>query len=217
MNPRLTLALLAGRVAFWLTRSLGRGGGTVLPGHIIPRIDPAALPTLTARLANGSVLVSGTNGKTTTARMISRIATVAGLEPIHNRSGANLMTGIVSAIAARADFGGRLRGDLGVFEADEAHVPAAVEALKPRILVLTNVFRDQLDRYGEVELVAATWRRAIGSLPPTATLILNADDPIVAYLGVLRPAHPRPKAESAHCRPRHGPLILLSCRALLRR
>jgi lipid II isoglutaminyl synthase (glutamine-hydrolysing) len=183
MNPRLTLALLAGRGAYWLTRRFGRGGGTVLPGHVIPHVDPRALRTLAARLPRGAVVVSGTNGKTTTTRMISQIATHSGLRPIHNRSGANLMTGIVSAIAARADLAGKPRGDLGIFEADEAHVPVAAEALRPRVLVLTNIFRDQLDRYGEVELIAQTWRRAVAALHPDATLILNADDPIVAQLG----------------------------------
>ena len=183
MNPRLTLALLAGRAVSWLTRRLQRGGGTVLPGHVIPRIDPCAVATIAAELPGGTVLVSGTNGKTTTTRMIAQIITQAGLVPIHNRSGANLMTGIASSIAAHTDLRGHPRGDVGVFEADEAHVPLAAEALRPRVLALTNVFRDQLDRYGEVELIAQTWRKAIRSLQPNATLILNADDPIIAQLG----------------------------------
>jgi len=183
MQPRLTLALLASRGASWISRRFGRGGGTVLPGHIVPRIDPRALSTIAARLPAGSLLVSGTNGKTTTTRMVSQIVSRAGLVPIHNRSGANLMTGIVSAVTANADLSGNPRGDIGIFEADEAHVPVAVAALQPRVLALTNVFRDQLDRYGEVELVVQTWRRAISILRPDATLVLNADDPIIAQLG----------------------------------
>ncbi len=183
MNPRLALALLAGRGAWWLARHFGHGGGTVLPGHVVPRLDSSALTTIAARLSHGSILVSGTNGKTTTTRMISQVATRAGLVPIHNRSGANLMTGIVAAIAARTNLSGQPRGDLGIFEADEAHVPSVAEALQPRVLALTNIFRDQLDRYGEVELVAQTWRRAISSLSAEAILVLNADDPIVAQLG----------------------------------
>ena len=99
MNPRLTAALLAGRGAAWLARRSGHGGGTVLPGHVVPRIDPRAVSTISARLPRGSLLVSGTNGKTTTTRMISQILTCAGIVPLHNRSGANLMTGIASAVA----------------------------------------------------------------------------------------------------------------------
>ena len=183
MNPRLMVALLAGRGAAWLTRRTGRGGGTVLPGHVVPRLDPTAASAIAAKLPRGSVLVSGTNGKTTTTRMIAQIVSRAGLRPIHNRSGANLMTGIVAALAAKAELNGEPRGDIGIFEADEAHVPIAAEALRPGVLALMNIFRDQLDRYGEVELVAQTWQKAIRTLPREATLVLNADDPIVAQLG----------------------------------
>jgi UDP-N-acetylmuramyl tripeptide synthase len=187
MNPRLTLALLAGRGAGWISRRFGKGGGTVLPGHVIPRIDPDAVATISGRLRLGSVLVSGTNGKTTTTRMVSWICTGAGLIAIHNRSGANLMTGITAAAAAHASLAGDPGGDVGIFEVDEANVPAAAAAVRPRVLALMNIFRDQLDRYGEVELVAQTWRKAIEALPDSATLVLNADDPIVAQLGEAAP------------------------------
>jgi len=183
MNPRLTAALVAGRGAAWLARRSGHGGGTVLPGHVVPRIDPRAVSTISARLPRGSVLVSGTNGKTTTTRMISQILTRAGIVPVHNRSGANLMTGIASAVATHATLSGKPRGDVGLFEVDEAHVPVASDALQPRVLALLNVFRDQLDRYGEVELVARTWQKAVRGLPREATVVLNSDDPIVAQLG----------------------------------
>ncbi len=182
MDARLSLALLAGRLASEVSRRLGRGGGTVLPGHVVQRIEPGALPRIAARLPRGVVLISGTNGKTTTTRMVARVASAAGLRPIHNRSGANLMTGIVAALCANTDLAGRPRGDIGVFEADEAEIPNAAASLRPHALALLNVFRDQLDRYGEVELISATWRRAVEALDREATLILNADDPIVAQL-----------------------------------
>jgi lipid II isoglutaminyl synthase (glutamine-hydrolysing) len=182
MRPRLTLALLAGRTASLVSRRIGHGG-TVLAGHIVPRIDPDALPYITRQLRHGSVVVSGTNGKTTTTRMISHVASRAGFQPIHNRSGANLMTGLVTAVASHTSLSGRPRGDLGVFEVDEATLPSAIRAVAPRVLTLNNVFRDQLDRYGEVELIATTWRAAISDLGPSATLVLNADDPTVAHLG----------------------------------
>jgi lipid II isoglutaminyl synthase (glutamine-hydrolysing) len=182
MDARLAVALLAGRAAASASRGLGRGGGTVLPGHVVARIDPTALSKLARQLERGVVLVSGTNGKTTTSRMIAHIATLAGDRPIHNRSGANLMTGIVSAISARASLAGQPAGDVAVFEVDEANLPAAVQATRPRVLALLNLFRDQLDRYGEVDTVAKTWRAAIQSLDRDAILVLNGDDPIVASL-----------------------------------
>lgn len=133
------------------------------------------------------MLVSGTNGKTTTTRMLARIASDVGFRPIHNRAGANLLEGIVAAMAERTDLLGHPDGDLGLFEVDEATVPALVAATHPRLLAILNLFRDQLDRYGEVETVAQTWRAAIATLPPDATLVLNADDPIVAHLGAEAP------------------------------
>src|SRR4051812_1630621 len=146
MDARLAVALLGGRAASFAARRMGRGGGTVLPGHVVPRIDPSALSKIVRRLPEGSVLVSGTNGKTTTTRMISEIVRRAGKRPIHNRSGANLITGITASVATHASLGGQPDGNLGLFEVDEAHVPAAVDAVRPRVLALNNVFRDQLDR-----------------------------------------------------------------------
>jgi UDP-N-acetylmuramyl tripeptide synthase len=115
--------------------------------------------------------------------MLAAVARASGLRPIHNRAGANLVSGVVAATAEHADLAGNLSGDLGIFEVDEANVPAVVDATRPRVLALTNLFRDQLDRYGEVETIAATWRRAVENLSGDATLVLNADDPIVAQLG----------------------------------
>src|ERR1043166_8750805 len=100
MRPRLTLALIAGRTASVISRHVGYGG-TVLPGHVVPRIEPRALPHLASRIRHGSIMISGTNGKTTTARMVSTVAQTAGFRPIHNRSGANLMTGLVAAMVGQ--------------------------------------------------------------------------------------------------------------------
>ncbi|MSQ23979.1 MAG: DUF1727 domain-containing protein [Chloroflexi bacterium] len=186
MNPRLSAAIAAGRVASRLTRALRRGGGTVLPGHVAARIDTQALSTLSSRLPQGSVLISGTNGKTTTARMLAQIAHRAGLRPVHNRAGANLPAGILSALLDGCSLMGQPHGDLGIFEVDEAHVPAAVAAIRPRVLVLTNLFRDQLDRYGEVDFVARAWQRAAANLPLPAKLVVNIDDPTLAYLSESR-------------------------------
>ena len=190
MGARLTAALLAGRMAAGLSRQLGRGGGTVIAGHVVPRIDPTALTTITRRLRLGSVIVSGTNGKTTTTRLISHILRGAGVRPLHNRAGANLVTGLVTAVTQQTALNGRPRADLGLFEVDEATVPAALRHIRPRVVLLTNLFRDQLDRYGEVHFVADLWTAALAGLPADATVVLNADDPLVANLGRDRATAP---------------------------
>ena len=174
-------------MATGLSRRLGRGGGTVIAGHVVPRIDPTALRTVTRRLRHGTVLVSGTNGKTTTSRLISHILQQGTIQALHNRAGANLVTGLVSAVVAQTSLGGWPRADVGLFEVDEATVPAALREICPRAVLLTNIFRDQLDRYGEVHFVADLWAKAIRHLPPDTTLVLNADDPLVATLGREQP------------------------------
>src|SRR5438094_10302799 len=174
MRARLSAALMAGRAAATLSRRLGRGGGTVIAGHLVPRLAPDALREVTGLLPNGSIVVSGTNGKTTTTRLLSHILRGAGMRPIHNRAGANLLSGLFSAVAQATDWQGRPRGDIGLFEVDEATVPRALEHIEPRVLLLHNIFRDQLDRYGEVHFVAKLWRGSVARLSATATVVVNA-------------------------------------------
>jgi UDP-N-acetylmuramyl tripeptide synthase len=150
---------------------------------VAQRVHPGALRAITADLPNGCLVLSGTNGKTTTARLLASMLALDGLRPLHNRSGANLITGLTTAVVENASPLGRPRASIGVFEVDEATLPSAVVEVHPRLIVLTNLFRDQLDRYGEVEFVASLWRQMIETLPPTTQLILNADDPMVAALG----------------------------------
>jgi lipid II isoglutaminyl synthase (glutamine-hydrolysing) len=180
MRARLSAALMAGRAAATLSRRLRRGGGTVIAGHLVPRLAPDALRDVTGLLSNGSIVVSGTNGKTTTTRLLSHILRGAGMRPIHNRAGANLLSGLFSAVAQATDWQARPRGDVGVFEVDEATVPAALGHIQPRVLLLLNIFRDQLDRYGEVHYVAGLWREAALQLPTGGTLAFDADDPLVS-------------------------------------
>jgi lipid II isoglutaminyl synthase (glutamine-hydrolysing) len=182
MHARLSAALLAGRAAALLSRRLGRGGGTVIAGHLVPLLAPSALRDVTRSLPYGSIVVSGTNGKTTTTRLLSHILRGAGMRPIHNRAGANLLSGLFTAVAQATDWQARPQGDVGLFEVDEATVPRALEHIQPRVLLLHNIFRDQLDRYGEVHFVAKLWRDAILRLPESSTVVINADDPLVAGL-----------------------------------
>lgn len=181
----MSAAVLAGRVAGLATRVLRRGGGTALPGLVAQRVDPHITSHLGRTLGRASILVTGTNGKTTTSRMIAKALEASGVPSIHNREGSNLMRGIASTLVGRAGLTGSIansRNLAGLFETDEATLPAAVAALEPKVIVFTNLFRDQLDRYGEVDSVAALWRRALEVAPPDCTLALNADDPSVAEL-----------------------------------
>lgn len=180
---RLVTAILAGKAAGIASRILRRGGGTALPGVIARRVAPQTLRLLSARLANGVALVAGTNGKTTTTRMIAACLTANGVRLLHNRAGANLVSGLTSTALAGSSISGRVRADLGLFEVDEAALPQALDETQPRLVVLHNLFRDQLDRYGEVDTIASAWRVALQRLPASSIVLLNADDPSTAGLG----------------------------------
>jgi UDP-N-acetylmuramyl tripeptide synthase len=178
LAPKLVLARAVGAVA----RRAGRGGGTSLPGKVLMRLDPGAIRALAGRLPQGSVVVSATNGKTTTAAMASAVLTRRGTRLVHNRAGANMAGGIASTLLGAARRGG-IDGELGLFEVDEFWLPRLVGDLHPRVVVLANLFRDQLDRYGELETIAERWAAVVAALPPDVRLVLNADDPLVADLG----------------------------------
>ncbi len=181
---RRTLAVLAGKATGVLSRVSGRGGGTTFPGDVARAIDPGVLRRLAGDLAGGAVLVTGTNGKTTTARLIASLLEGQGARVVANRSGANLIYGATAAAVASAGLDGRLRADWGVFEIDEATLPMAVQEIRPRAVLVGNLFRDQLDRYGELELLALTIQRALTELPEDSRAVLNADDPRVGEIGL---------------------------------
>jgi UDP-N-acetylmuramyl tripeptide synthase len=179
---RLRIKIALAKVAGHLSRLSRRGGGTSLPGKVLLRLEPRAVSLLARRLSRGSVIVSATNGKTTTANMIASVLRRAGISTAHNRTGANMPGGVATALLDRTK-GGRLESELGLFEVDEAWVRTLVGELEPHTVVLGNLFRDQLDRYGELERLADDWARLIGARPTGTTYVLNADDPLVADLG----------------------------------
>ncbi|MBC7247405.1 MAG: Mur ligase family protein [Actinobacteria bacterium] len=183
MKLRLAAAVAAGKATTWISRRLGMGAGSNFPGRVMLRLDPHAPEEMASRLPRGCVLVSGTNGKTTTSNLLAAMLREGGMRPVHNRVGANLITGITAALAQASDLAGNPRGDIGLFEVDEATLPAAVARLRPRLVIITNLFRDQLDRYGELETLARKMDGALGALAPDAAVLLNADDPLVASLG----------------------------------
>jgi lipid II isoglutaminyl synthase (glutamine-hydrolysing) len=178
LGAKLALARTVGAVS-----RLRGGGGTSLPGKLLMRIDPSAIGALAARLPAGSVLVSATNGKTTTAAMASSILERAGVSLVHNQAGANMAGGIASTLLAAAGPRGTIAGELGLFEVDELWLDRLAAELHPRVVVLGNLFRDQLDRYGELDTIADRWAAAVhGGAAGGARLVCNADDPLVADL-----------------------------------
>ena len=179
--PSLTLARAAGR----LSRRLGRGGGTSLPGKLLLRMRPQALAELGGALPRGVTVISATNGKTTTARLVASCAREAGWELVANTSGANLLSGVATALLDAQ--GRRPAPEAGLFEVDEAALVEVARQLRPRVLLLMNLFRDQLDRYGELEHLAAPVGAMVAGLPASAVPVLNADDPAIAALGAGRP------------------------------
>ncbi|MER3409352.1 MAG: DUF1727 domain-containing protein [Thermoleophilia bacterium] len=203
---RLQLEMAIARAVGRLSRLSGRGGGTTLPGRLLSGIDKGALSALASRLPQGCALVSATNGKTTTAALAAEIL-APRFRLARNGAGANLVSGVVSALIAAE------RADLGLLEVDEAALLQVTRAVRPRVLCLGNLSRDQLDRYGELELIAERWRVAVAELPQESWLVVNGDDPLLARLaegrertttfGIDDPAVSRPTlgqtADSAYC------------------
>jgi lipid II isoglutaminyl synthase (glutamine-hydrolysing) len=172
----LQLEIVLARATGALSRVAGVGGGTTVPGKLLWKVDPEAVDELARRLPLGSALVSATNGKTTTSAMVAEILR-GKVKLAHNRAGANLVSGVASSLLSARD------AELGLFEVDEAALPEVARRLRPRALCLGNLFRDQLDRYGELELVAGRWRTAVDELPSDSRLVVNGDDPQVGDLG----------------------------------
>lgn len=177
----LLLSTLAARSAGALSRLFRAGGGTTLPGRVLNALDSDAIRRLGRRLPRGSAIVSATNGKTTT---VALTATIVG--PAHrlagNPAGANLSSGVATALLHAPR-----RAELGLFEVDEAALPRIAGALEPHVLCLGNLFRDQLDRYGELEILAERWRDVVADLPAESILVVNEDDPQLAQLARGRP------------------------------
>lgn len=183
MDTRLLVSIWGGKLSSFAIRALGRGAGLTFPGSAARRIDPLVLRKLSGLVPRGSVLISGTNGKTTTAKMIATVLRDCGLRVVHNRSGANLLSGVTHAFVEMSDMLGRLKADVALLEVDEGAFPLVAAEVAPRIVIVTNFFRDQLDRYGELDKTVSVARGALASLSSASTVFLNADDPLVAGMG----------------------------------
>jgi lipid II isoglutaminyl synthase (glutamine-hydrolysing) len=181
-HARLTLALAAGKAAGTASKVLRVGGGTSFPGSVARWIDPEVLRKVVAASDAGKVVVTGSNGKTTTCRMLAALAHASGLTVAQNRAGSNLLQGVTSAAVRGTDLHGRMDAQLFLLEVDEATVRQVSPEVRPEQFLITNIFRDQLDRFGELYSMAKGLEAVIEALPASATVILNGDDPLVASL-----------------------------------
>jgi UDP-N-acetylmuramyl tripeptide synthase len=179
-QARLALALAAGKAAGAASKVLRFGGGTSFPGSVARRVDPHVLRKVAAASNLRTVVVTGSNGKTTTCRMLAALADAGGLHVAQNRSGSNLRQGVISAAVLGADLHGRMDAQLLLLEVDEGTLKRVIPDVLPDTFVITNIFRDQLDRFGELYTMARDLEAVIEALPPSATVVLNGDDPLVA-------------------------------------
>lgn len=157
-----------------------RGGGSALPGLFVEKIDPDFIRRTLATLPQGVVVISGTNGKTTTTKMVVELLQGQGLRVFTNRTGSNFTRGVAAALLGEVDNHGNLDADIAVLELDEAHAVHFVKTIQPRFSLLLNVMRDQLDRFGEIDMTAKLLEKI--AISTTDTVVLNREDPRVAAI-----------------------------------
>jgi UDP-N-acetylmuramyl tripeptide synthase len=186
LSFRTFLALAAGKSAARATRLAGRGGGTSITGMVARRVDPLILERLVRDNGVPVVTITGSNGKTTTARFTAALLRGEGVTVSHNSAGANLVQGVTSLAVSYADLRGRLPDGVLVAEVDEGALPKVAPEMAPRALLVTDLFRDQLDRFGEIYAVADAIESVAAALPADSALVVNADDPMVATLASER-------------------------------
>ncbi|HEY9784623.1 MAG TPA: Mur ligase family protein, partial [Candidatus Obscuribacterales bacterium] len=180
MTTQEKLAVAAGKAAARTIRLFGAGLGSNLPGRLARKVSPQILSGLAKQASRGVIAVTGTNGKSTTAGLLSSILRTAGFKLIHNRQGANLVTGITATLVDAATWSGEINADYCLFEIDEAALPVVASEVNLSSIVVTNLFRDQLDRFGELDTTARLIEKGIALNHSTA--VLNADDPNVSQL-----------------------------------
>lgn len=180
---RLGLAVLTAKTVTFIVRSLRLGAASVLPGEIARRIQPNLLQLLSCQVKQGVILIAGTNGKTTTSLLLRTMLENKGWRVTHNATGANLENGLMTALLENTNAIGQLQADYAILEVDENIVPKVVQPIQPRIILCLNLFRDQLDRYGEVDTISQRWGNAIAPLPPETAIVANADDPTLSSMG----------------------------------
>ncbi|MBD1805650.1 Mur ligase family protein [Microcoleus sp. FACHB-SPT15] len=184
---RLGVSVGAAKTVTSLVRLLRLGAASVLPGDMARRLQPKVLPLLFGQVRRGVILIVGTNGKTTTSLLLRTILERQGWRVAHNATGANLINGLVTALLDNTSLIGQLDADYAILEVDENVLPLVLRSCQPQFILGLNLFRDQLDRYGEVDTISQRWQKAIAPLPTDTVVILNADDPTLSRLGQQLP------------------------------
>ncbi len=183
------LAITIGKVLILMSQALNLGSGSTWPGHIALKLNPSFIKDVLRNSKTRIVIIAGTNGKTTTGRLIAEILKANNKSVFHNEAGANLLNGLASTLIKGSSLFslprpglGRLKQGYLIFECDENALPEVIKQTNPDYIVCLNLFRDQLDRYGEIDTIAKKWHKSFGKLNPSTTLVLNADDPQISYL-----------------------------------
>jgi lipid II isoglutaminyl synthase (glutamine-hydrolysing) len=173
------LSLFVGKIIFKILRLLGRSG-SALPGLVVEKLSPSFLKLMLAQLPEGVVVITGTNGKTTTTKITAALIEAQGFKVLTNKTGSNFVRGIVATVVDKATWGGKLPYDIAILEQDEAHAVHFVSQIKPRGVAILNIARDQMDRYGEIDTTAKLLQQIVGSA--TNWVVLNANDERVSKL-----------------------------------
>ncbi|MBI2029118.1 Mur ligase family protein [Candidatus Gottesmanbacteria bacterium] len=180
--PLIITSLISKAVSI-ASRFFGIGAGVTWAGEIGLTLDPKIINKLIPQVKKGVIVIAGTNGKTTTSAMVKHILNESDYKVIHNKTGANLENGIAGTLLLNTNFLGKLSIDFAIFELDEGAFPKVITKLNPKIIVLLNLFRDQLDRYGEVDSIAQKWMIGLKGVSDKTTLVCNADDPLISEIG----------------------------------
>jgi UDP-N-acetylmuramyl tripeptide synthase len=189
----LGIAVLTAKTVTSTIRTLKMGAASVLPGTISKRLHPQILSLLSQQIKSGIIVVAGTNGKTTTSLLLRSILEKDGWKVVHNEAGANLVNGLITTLLEHTSLTGKLTADYGILEIDENVIPLVLPQLKPKYILALNLFRDQLDRYGEVDTIIYRWQKVIAELDRDTTLVVNGDDPALAHLGQQLEQGAKPK------------------------
>jgi lipid II isoglutaminyl synthase (glutamine-hydrolysing) len=174
----LLIKTLIAKTGYLIIKTFGLGSGYTWPGYFIWKFFPETLSRAVFDFPEGVILVSGTNGKTTTVKLISAMLEGQGLRVLSNKSGANLLGGLLSTLLLDLSVFGKSDKDVAVLEVDELTLPNLVKTFPPDVLVLLNLSRDQLDRYGEIDYIFNKWVSCVDSLSPSTTLIYDSTQPL---------------------------------------
>ena len=178
MKLKNLVIIYISRLFYFFIKIFGLGGGSTWPGHLALKLNPKFIEEVLSDSSLKIILVAGTNGKTTTTKLLMYILEKNSVSTLINEEGANLLNGVISAIVTKG-----IKNKAAIFEIDENTLPQIISKVKPFAIILLNLFRDQLDRYGEVNTIASKWRNSFKKLPKETLLFLNADDPRLGFIG----------------------------------